>query len=118
LSLIESLARTVNKLEIELIRVVQIATDHMNMAVAAKEEQVESAEACRAKIMSFMEDLHKLRSSNLELTLKNGVLEQELALARRDALLVRKELLIEKQAGIEKMIEMAKAGAPRDGADA
>ena len=108
----------VNKLEIKVIRVVQIATDHMNMAVAAKEEQVESAEGCRAKIMSFMEDLHKLRSSNLELTLKNGVLEQELALARRDALLVRKELLIEKQAGIQKMIEMAKDGAPRDGADA
>ena len=68
--------------------------------------------------MSFMENLHKLRSSYLELTLKNGVLEQELALSRRDALLVRKELLIEKQAGIEKMIEMSKAGAPRDGADA
>ena len=58
------------------------------MEVAAKEEQVESAEACRAKIMSSMEDLHKLSSSNLELTLKNGVLEQELALARRNALFV------------------------------
>ena len=88
LNTIEQLSKAMSSLENKHIGAMQKATDSMDIAVAAKDEAVEYGVACRQKILNMTEELNNLRASNLDLTLKNILLQQEVDLAKREVLVV------------------------------
>lgn len=93
-ALAEILGKRVTVLESELEAALKLACDNLDKAVEARKEQAQQVEAANEAVQKMLEELKKMMASNLELTRQNGNLMIEVALARKDALLLRKEALM------------------------
>ena len=90
---------------------IKVAEEHMEDAIAAKEQLLKQGEDSLATLRTVHEDFKKMVALNINLTHKNVDLELELNRARRDTLVLRAQALVEKKAAIDKKVQSAKAKA-------
>ena len=94
LAVIEHMVNMTDNLETQIVHFANVANENMNKVVETNEQQLKNAKDWLAWYHEMHEDMKKLMANNLELTTQNGNLQQELNLARKDALLLCKEALL------------------------
>src|ERR1043165_9131843 len=87
--MVVGLHATINNLEAELVKALELADENINKAVAAREEQLAHAKTNVDRYEAIGKDLKEMMDMNLDFARRNVLLEQELELARNDALLLR-----------------------------
>ena len=65
-----------------------LTCDHVDKVIVARKEQTQKGETAKKAILSLLEDLKKM-ASNLDLTRQVGKLQNELALANKEALIAK-----------------------------
>ena len=66
-----------------------LAWDHVDKVIVARKELAQKGETANKAILSLLEDLNKMMASNLDLTRQVGKLQNELALANKEALIAK-----------------------------
>ena len=85
----EYLATSVAFLEAEIEAALNVAYDHVDKVIVARKELAQKGETANKAILSLLEDLKKMMASNLDLTRQVGKLQNELALAYKEALIAK-----------------------------
>ena len=85
----EFLAKRVTFLEAETEAALNLACDNVDKVIEARKELAQKGEAANKAILSLLEDLKKMMASNLDLTRQVGKLQNELALAYKEALIAK-----------------------------
>ena len=79
--MVVALQTTINNLEAELVKALQLDDENMNKAVAAREEQLVHAQTNMDRYEAIGKDLKEMMDMNLDLLGRNVFLKQELELA-------------------------------------
>ena len=107
---IEQMEKIMNKHSRYLKHAMEQCIEYIENAIAAREEQLRHGEEWLARFRKVNDETKKLMAINLDLTRKNGSLQVELNLARKEALLLRKDALVSKKANIDMKIDARSAG--------
>ena len=85
----EYLAMRVAFLEAENEAAQNLACDNVDKVIVARKELAQKGETASKAILSLLEDLKKMMANNLDLTRQVGKLQNELALANKEALIAK-----------------------------
>ena len=85
----EYLAMRVAYLEAEIEAALNLTCDHVDKVIVARKELAQKGETANKAILSLLEDMKKMIASNLDLTRQVGKLQNELALANKEALIAK-----------------------------